>query len=96
MAIVKNRHLLTGQTFATKDIVWMRIAEQANRQRIKITTELSNRHNLCISGENFCVQINLGKKTMWKVKLAAVRQHNPGLNIPIETELPATIHATNS
>ena len=71
MAIVEQ-HLMLGQTFATKEIVWMRIAEEANRRRIPIKTEISNRFNLYVSGDNFCVQVNFCEQTKWKVKVAAV------------------------
>ena len=61
----------------------MRIAEEANRRRIRIKTELSNRFNLYVSGENFRVQVNFGEKTKWKVNVAAVWEHDPGSNTPI-------------
>ena len=83
MEIVEKRRLLAGQTFATKEIVWMQIAEEANRRRIRVKTELSNRFNLYVSGENFRVQVNFREKTKWKVNVAAVWEHDPGSNTPI-------------
>ena len=61
----------------------MRIAEEANRCRIRIKTDLSNRFNLYVSGDNFCIQANFGEKTKWKVNVAAVREHDPCSNTPI-------------
>ena len=34
MTVVENKRLMAGHTFTTKEIVWMRIAEEANRRRI--------------------------------------------------------------
>ena len=75
---------MSGQTFATKEIVSLRIAEEANRHCINIKTELSNRFNLYVSGENFRVEVHFNEKTKWKVKQAVVREHDPGLNVPID------------
>ena len=75
MMVIEKYCLLAGQTFVSKEIVWMRIAEEANHRQIKFTTEISNLFNLYVSGDNFRVQVNFSKKNKWKVKLAAVREN---------------------
>jgi hypothetical protein len=62
MEVVAKCHLLAGQMFSTKDIVWMRIAEEVNRHRITIKTDLSNSFNQFVSGKNFQVQVNFCEK----------------------------------
>ncbi len=52
----------------------MRIAEEANSRRITYTTEVSNHHNLCVSGDRFRVEVSFSEKSKWKVTLAAVRE----------------------
>ena len=84
MAVVEKYRLLAGQTFVSKEIAWMRIAEEANCRRIKFTTEISNLHNLYVSGDNFRVQVNFSEKNKWKVKLAAVRENDDGVDLPID------------
>ena len=78
MAVVETKRLLVGQTFLTKDIVWMRIAEEANRRRIKCKTESSNHFNLYVSGDRFRVHVNFSEKSKWKVMVAAVRDGDEG------------------
>ncbi len=43
MELVEKCRLMAGQTFVSKEIVWMHIAEEANRHRINIKMELSRR-----------------------------------------------------
>ena len=76
--------LQEGHTFISKEIAWMRIAEEANRRRIKVITEISNLFNLYVSGDHFRVQVNFSEKNKWRVKLAAVRENDVGVDIPID------------
>ena len=62
----------------------MRIAEEANCRRIKFTTKISNLFNLYVSGDNLRVQVNFLEKNKWKVKLAAVRENDVGVDLPID------------
>ena len=71
---------MAGHTLLSKEIVWMRITKEANRRRITIKTELSNHFNQYVSGENFRVQVNFCEKKCWRVKVAVVREHDPGSN----------------
>ena len=82
MTVVENKRLLAGQTFTSKEIVWMRIAEEANRRRISYTTEVSNHHNLVVSGDRFRVEVSFSEKSKWKVTLAAVREGDKGVDMP--------------
>ena len=40
-----------------------------------------------MSGENFRVEAHFNEKMKWKVKQAVVREHDPGLNVPIDNWL---------
>ena len=81
MTVVENKRLMAGHTFTTKEIVWMRIAEEANRRRISYTTEVSNHHNLVVSGDRFRVEVSFSEKSKWKVILAAVREGDKGVDM---------------
>ena len=80
ITVIEKYHLLAGHTFVSKEIAWMRIAEEANHRQMKFITEISNLFNLYVSG----VQVNFSKKNTRKVKLAAVRENDIGVNLPID------------
>ena len=84
MVVVEKLRLQEGHTFVSKEIAWMRIAEEANCRRIKVTTEISNLFNLYVSGDHFRVQVNFSEKYKLKVKLAAVWENDVGVDIPID------------
>ena len=91
MTVVEKYRLLAGHTLVSKEIAWMHIAEEANRRRINVKTEISNLFNLYVSGDNFRVQVNFLEKNKWKVKMAAVRENDAGINIPIEDWLKSAV-----
>ncbi len=81
MSVVKDRRFQKDHTFPTKDILWIRIAEEANLRSMHVTTYRSNAFNLIVFADQFFVGSTFIPGIGWKVNIAAVRDGDDGLNL---------------
>ncbi len=81
---VENNRLMVGHSFPDKNILLLRVAEEANRRRIKIWTERSDHFNLIVIGQRFGVAARFIESRGWVVNLAAVRDGDDGMNKSIQ------------
>ncbi len=79
---VKSGLLLVGHSFSTKDILHLRVAEEANLQGIVMKVCRSNDQNFTASGVNFYVRATFTKMVGWTVHLAKCREGDDVLQIP--------------
>ena len=82
MSEVEKGRLLEGQVFRTKDIVHLRIAEEANLRGISTRVQRSDVVNLLVVGVNFYVHTTLYENTGWVVHTAICREGDDTLQIP--------------
>ena len=80
MSVVKEHRLQKGQTFPNKDILWLRIAEEANLRHKHVMVYRSDIFNLIVYGERFFVGSTFVQDIGWKVNIAAIREGDDGLN----------------
>ena len=73
MSVVQQRRLMSGESFETKDILRMRIAEEANLGNKEITTVRSDKYQLLVVGEDFYVKANNTERRGWVVSTAVCR-----------------------
>ena len=81
---IENNRLSEGHTYPDKNILWLRIAEEANRRRIKIWTERSDHFNLIVFGERFRVAAHFVENKGWTVHLATVCDGDIGMDKSLE------------
>ena len=67
MSEVEKERLLGGQVFRTKEIVHLRIAEEANLCGISTRVQRSDMANLTVVGINFYVHASLHENAGWQV-----------------------------
>ena len=82
MRTVLSSRLENGDTFVDKDILKLRIAEEANLRRIQIRWKRSDLTQVIAVGEDFFVSASLNQKKGWVVKQAQVRDGDDGVAIP--------------
>ena len=82
MSEVEKGRLLGGQVFRTKEIVHLRIAEEANLRGISTRVQRSDVVNLLVVGVNFYVHTTLYENTGWRVHTAICREGDDTLQIP--------------
>ena len=70
MSEVEKGRLLEGQVFRTKDLVHLRIAEEANLRGISTRVQRSDVVNLLVVGINLYVHASLYENTGWHVYTA--------------------------
>ena len=70
---VMQRRLKEQHTFPTKEILWLRIAEEANLRCIYITTYRSDDCNLVVFADNFFVGATFIRTRGWLVNVAFTR-----------------------
>ncbi len=74
MKYMESHHLLKGHTFQLKEMLQIRIAEEANLRLIKVKTIRSNSNNLIIAGRNFYVCATYFVLYGWQVSKACCRE----------------------
>ena len=74
MEIVEGRRLCVGQSFQDRDVLRMRVAEEANLRQIGIVIKRSDNRSFEVVGDDFYVKANNGKRKGWVVAAAVVRE----------------------
>lgn len=74
MTEVTQRRLLPGHSFEDKDILRMRIAEEANLSNKEINTVRSDKMQLVVVGVDFYVKANNTERRGWVVSKAICRE----------------------
>lgn len=87
MARVKEYRLQEGHTFPNKDILWIRIVEEAVLRGKYLTTYRSDAFNLIVYSDRFFVGASFIGGIGWKVNIAAVREGDAGLNKKLDDML---------
>jgi hypothetical protein len=87
MEVVKAKRLEKGHTFPNKDILIMRIAEEANLRMKYTTSYRSDNFNCIVFGDRFFVGASFTPSIGWIVKVASVREGDEGLNDKTDEQL---------
>ena len=82
MGDVEVSRLREGHMFSTKDILWMRIGEEANLQNIHVRCIRSDHSNLTICGPKFYVHGTFREGYGWKCMHAICRDDDDQTKIP--------------
>jgi len=82
MGDVEVSRLREGHMFSTKDILWMRIGEEANLQNIHVRCVRSDHSNLTICGPKFYVHGTFREGYGWKCMHAICREGDDQTKIP--------------
>jgi hypothetical protein len=82
MMVVEAYPLLDGQLFQTKEILMIRIAEEANLRHIKVKVVKSNHVAYIVAGHNFYFAAGVRMESGWLVRVACCREGNDNLSIP--------------
>jgi hypothetical protein len=73
MEMVEGRRLMVGDSFQDRDVLRMRVAEEANLRQIGIVIKRSDKRSFEVVGDDFYVKANNGKRKGWVVTAAFVR-----------------------
>ena len=84
MSDVEKYRLIEGQIFSTKDILQLRIGEEANLRGICIRVARSDNANLTVVGLNFYVHASVHENSGWHVRQAICRESDDHLKIPLK------------
>ena len=76
MSVVEELRLNAGDTFPTKEILQIRIAEEFNLQKIAIATLRSDLCQLLVVGNDFYVKASCRDSGIWKVSTCIVRSED--------------------
>ena len=87
MEVVKAKRLEKGHTFPNKDILIMRIAEEANLRMKYTSCYRSDNFNCIVFGDRFFVGASFTPSIGWVVKVAAVCEGDKGFNNKMEEQL---------
>ncbi len=82
MEYVESHHLLKGHTFQLKEMIQIRIAEEANLHLIKVKTIRSDSNNLIIAGRNVYMCATYSVQYGWQVSKACCREGDDFSIIP--------------
>jgi hypothetical protein len=82
MKDVESNCLEEDHTVATKDILNLRIAEEANLRCIKIKVERSDGRNFIVVGINFYVSGSFSENGCWKANTVVCRDGDDLMKIP--------------
>ena len=82
MTDVESYRLEEGHHFATKEIFYLRIAEEANLRCIKVKVERSDMTNLILVGYNFYVSGSYSESAGWTAHIVVCREGDDLLKIP--------------
>jgi hypothetical protein len=70
MSVVETHHLVEGYTFKNKNVLQLRISEEANLRGITTRANRSDVMNLTIAGINFYVNATFHEHSCWVVHTA--------------------------
>ncbi len=79
---IESAPLLVGHSFSTKDILHLRVAEEAILQGIVMKVGRSNDWNFTASGVDFYVRVSFTERVGWTVHSAVFREGGDLLKIP--------------
>ena len=82
MAEVEKSRLIVGNVFRSKDVVKLRIAEEANLRGISTRAQRSDVMNLTVVGINFYVHATVYENVGWCIHAAVCRECDDVLKIP--------------
>jgi hypothetical protein len=83
---VQSAPLLVGHSFASKDILVLRVAEEANLRGIKCSTTRSDILSFKCTGHRFCVEAHHSELNGWRVKVCATREGDDFLGIFVSVD----------
>jgi len=89
MSRVKDYRLEKGHTFPSKEILWLRIAEEANLGSKYLTTYRSDAFHLIVFADRFFVGATFIADVGWKMNIVSIRDGDEGLNLKKERQLAA-------
>jgi len=84
MTDVEKNRLIEGQIFQSKEILQLRIGEEANLRGICIRVVRSDNANLTVAGLNFYVHASVLENSGWHVRQAICRESDDHLKIPLK------------
>jgi hypothetical protein len=82
MVEVEKSGLIANHTFKSKDLLQLRISEEANLRGINTIAIQSDHTNLTVMGVNFYVNATFSEKVGWRVQTAICREGDDILKIP--------------
>ena len=82
MTDVESYCLKEDHNFATKEMLNLRIAEEANLRCIKVKVERSDPTNLIVVGYNFYVSGSYSENAGWTAHIVVCREGDDPLKIP--------------
>lgn len=89
---VEKYHLIENQTFKSKEVIQLRISEEANLHTIATVVDQSDHHtNLTAIGLNFYGDATFSEKVGWTNQSAICREGDDILKIPHNDKLDASI-----
>ena len=94
MSEVEKAQLSVGDIFRSKDVVVLRIAEEANLQGISTRVQRSNVMNLTVVGMNFYVHATVYENVGWCIHAAVCRESDDTLKIPPRDRVDLSVVAS--
>ena len=94
MSEVEKARLSVGDIFRSKDVVVLRIAEEANLRGISTRVQRSDVMNLTVVGINFYVHATVYENDGWCIHAAVCRESNDTLKIPPRDRVDLSVVAS--
>jgi hypothetical protein len=95
MSEVENKaRLSVGDIFRSKDVVFLRIAEEANLRGISTRVQQSDVMNLTVVGINFYVHATVYENVGWCIHAAVCRECDDTLKIPPRDRVDLSVVAS--
>ncbi len=91
MSKVETHRLLEGDTFKNKEVLQLRISEEANLRGICTRAHRSDLMNLIVVGINFYVNASFFEHSGWVVHTAVSREGDDALKIPPKYRIDPSI-----
>jgi hypothetical protein len=94
MSKVETHHLLEGDTFKNKEVLQLRISEEANLRGISMRAHRSDLMNLIVVGINFYVNALFFEHSGWVVHTAVCWEGDDVLQIPLKYRIDPSMTET--
>jgi hypothetical protein len=94
MSEVEKARLSVGDIFRSKDVVVLRIAEEANLRGISTRVQRSDVMNLTVVGINFYVHATVYENVGWCIHAAVCRECDDTLKIPPRDRVDLSVVAS--
>jgi hypothetical protein len=95
MSVVENVRLNVGDVFRNKDVLKLRIAEEANLRGISTRVLRSDLMNLTVVGINFYVHATVYENVGWCIHAAVCRECDDILKIPPRDRIDLSVVVSN-